>query len=398
MHAAWPATDRDEIRLAAEEHPAFAPAEHWSRVARAQSAMAEEGIELLLLFDPQSLGYFTGYTSVNLWDFSALVMPVDGEPRVVLWDFEVPRFEVSANLGDLFVYAPHADPIPVLVAALDGFRVGTYATDDWAACIAVADWERVRNHLGTARRLDARPVLWRTRLRKSAAERELLHRSAELTDVAVRAAHEALAEGVSDHELAATMSAALARGGSGTPAIAPVVAVGPRAGIPHSEAAGRRVRAGEPVFVEVGACLSGYTAPIMRTLVVGEPEPQLAALARTATDAVTAAVEAMQIGTSVHEVAERAQRVVDADPTAILFHRYFGYPVGFGGPPSWIERLAFHVHTGNDALLEEGMVFHIPLSLRHRGVRGVGLSQTVEITPSGPRTLSRLPAELWRTL
>ncbi len=71
-----------------------------------------------MLTDPQSLAYFTGYRSVNLWDFGAVAIPATGEPIVVLWDFEAPRFEVSANVGRLVTYAAGDDPVAALVAVV----------------------------------------------------------------------------------------------------------------------------------------------------------------------------------------------------------------------------------------------------------------------------------------
>ena len=47
-----------ELRERTDEQPAFSAQEHRERVQRAQSAMAGRGLALLILFDPNSLGYF----------------------------------------------------------------------------------------------------------------------------------------------------------------------------------------------------------------------------------------------------------------------------------------------------------------------------------------------------
>lgn len=389
-----PVERREELRVAAVEVPAFAVSEHQARIARAQESMLRHQVDLLVLFDPQSLGYFTGYTSVNMWDFSALVLPAEGEPRVVLWDFELGRYATSANLGEVYTYTSHADPIPVLAEALSGLPGKTYGVDDWTAAVPLAIWNRVVDLLADRTPQDAKRVLWETRLHKSPAEIALLREVAAMTDVGVRAVEEALTEGVPDFDLAAAASEAMLRAGSEHFSIQPIVAIGPRAGIPHSESAGYRVQRGEGVFLEIGACKHRYTTPVMRTLVLGEPEPALAALARTAEATMSAVMNAAVPGAPARKIAEAGQAAIDADPSDILFHRFFGYPVGFGVPPSWLENLAFHVHAGNDEPLDAGMVFHVPLSLRHLGERGVGLSQTIEITDGGAIALSGIAARL----
>jgi Xaa-Pro dipeptidase len=184
------------------------------------------------------------------------------------------------------------------------------------------------------------------------------------------------------------------RAGSEHFSIQPIVAVGPRAGVPHSESVGKRVERRQCVFLEIGACRHRYTAPIMRTLVVGEPEPRLAALAKVAEVTIAAVMRASAPGVPAKDVALAGQRVIDEDSSGILFHRYFGYPVGFGVPPSWLENLAFLIQASNEEPMDVGMVFHVPLSLRHLGERGVGLSQTLEITTDGAVPLSSVPPRL----
>jgi Xaa-Pro dipeptidase len=389
--------DTERINERLEEPRTFPQIEYEGRLDRAQAAMRAEGLDLLVLFGPQSLGYFTGYSSVNIWDFSALVIPVTDGPRVVLWDFEQPRFDVSAALGEVVPYSAHESPLVAFDLAVGGLDVSTFAIDDWSACMPHAALERLHGVFRDASRADGRRVIWRTRLIKSTRERELLERSATLTDAGVRAAIEAAQPGVSDRDVAAAISDVMLRGGSEHFSIQPIVAAGPRAGAPHSEASGYVLKRGEGVFIELGAAVNRYTAPLMRTLTLGECEPELEQLAELATGVLDELLGRMRPGVSCHEVARAAQAVVDGGGPEVLFHRSFGYPVGFTVPPTWIEELDFLVREGNQEPLEEGMVFHLPISLRNRARRGVGMSQTVEITADGARPLSSIPAQLLAT-
>ncbi len=382
------------LRERAGERPVFAAAEYERRIERARATMAAERIDVLVLRDPQSLAYFTGYRTVNLWDFSALVIPAAGPPFALLWDFELPRFDVSAAAGEPWAYTAAEDPVERLVRLVAGLQPGTWAADDWFDAGAVA--ARIGPRLPTAERAGAHAVLRATRLVKSPAEIDLLRRSAALTDVGMAAARDVLAPGVEDRELAAAAAAAMLRGGSGHFAIQPIVAVGARAGIAHSEASGVRVEAGKGVFVEIGANVDGYTAPLMRTLVAGEPEGQLAELEHVAVAALAAALAELRPGVAASAVAAAVDAVVADAGGDVLYHGCAGYPVGQCGPPSWLESLDFLLDAGNDRPLAEGMVFHLPLSFRHRGLRGVGLSQTAVVGPGGGTVLSSIPATLWR--
>jgi Xaa-Pro dipeptidase len=322
------------------------------------------------------------------------VLPVAGMPRVVLWDFEQPRFELSAAVGDVFPYTAHESPPLALGRALAGLEASSFAIDDWSVSARADAMQCVQDACPRAARGDARRVIWRTRLIKSELERVLLGRSAALTDLGVNAAREAARPGLTDRELAATISDAMLRAGSDHFSIQPIVAAGPRAGAPHSDACGYVLKQGEGVFIELGGAVHRYTAPLMRTLTLGDCDSELEQLAELGTAVLDELLARMRPGARCDEVARTAQAVVDSGGPEILFHRSFGYPVGFTVPPTWIEELDFLIRLGNDEPLEEHMVFHLPISLRHRHLRGIGMSQTVEITADGARPLSSVPARL----
>jgi Xaa-Pro dipeptidase len=379
------------VRHDAGEAPPFPEAELRRRLETARARMADVGVDVLLLFDPQNVYFFTGYSSVNLWDPACAVVALEGPVRVVLWEFEVPRFEMSAGLGEAVAYRSPAELISVLSGVLDP-SMRTYGCDEWTPFPSPKLFGAVTELLDGRGKRDVRPVVCASRLRKSPAELQVLEEAAGLTEIGLNAAVDAIATGVKDHEVAAAASAAMLASGSEHFCIQPIVAVGPRAGVPHSAACGRTISSGETVFLELGACVKRYTTPVMRTVVVGDPSREVERLASLAGDVMHRHLESMRPGVLCSEVARAANEIVRSD--GILFHGVHGYPVGIGFPPSWIENLLFWIDESNTARLEEGMVFHIPLSLRHRAVRGVGLSYTLVIEQEGPRVLNGSAAEL----
>src|SRR5207247_10686462 len=108
--------------------------------------------------------------------------------------------------------------------------------------------------------------------------------------------------------------------------------------------------------------------------------------------ALGASREAARTGTPARSVAEAGLRFIRPVERDVVFHYYFGYPVGIGYPPSWIETLGFFIRTDNPAPLESGMVFHLPMSLRVAGRLGICLSQTMLVTPDGGVPLTGTPA------
>ena len=72
---------------------------------------------------------------------------------------------------------------------------------------------------------------------------------------------------------------------------------------------------------------------------------------------------------------------------------YFGYAVGIGFPPSWVER-SIEIAEGRRDVLEAGMTFHVHRVLRVPGVVGVGFSETAVVTARGCELLTGHPREL----
>ena len=72
---------------------------------------------------------------------------------------------------------------------------------------------------------------------------------------------------------------------------------------------------------------------------------------------------------------------------------YFGYAVGIGFPPSWVER-SVEIAEGRTDVLEAGMTFHVHRVLRVPGVVGVGFSETAVVTACGYELLTDYPREL----
>ena len=101
--------------------PAFDPAEYAARTATVRAAMAERGLDALLVFSPHNVFYLSGMDSENLFDFQCLIVPADAptEPVLVILDFEEARAANSVGFGRSVSYHAFDDPIGAVVAQLD---------------------------------------------------------------------------------------------------------------------------------------------------------------------------------------------------------------------------------------------------------------------------------------
>jgi len=98
-------------------------------------------------------------------------------------------------------------------------------------------------------------------------------------------------------------------------------------------------------------------------------------------------------GRTMGDVASAAMKSLKGLDPAIRMRGYFGYAVGIGFPPSWVER-SVEIAEGRDDVLAPGMTFHLHRALRLPGVMGVAFSETAAITGTGHELLTDFPRQL----
>ena len=197
------------------------------------------------------------------------------------------------------------------------------------------------------------------RLVKSAAEIDIMRRSAEISDAAIEAGFAVCAPGVADSTIAATTMATLAERGSAMFSVAPIVAIGWRSGVPHSSWGGSILGAADPAFIELGAAVGRYTVPLMRTRCF-EPTAQILRLAHFSNSCIGACMERTRPGVRICDIVQAGLDALKPIRGDILFHDTLGYSLGVTYPPAWLDHPGFILTLANTARIEEDMVFHFP--------------------------------------
>jgi Xaa-Pro dipeptidase len=383
---------------------AFEIGEYGRRLASVRAGMAQRRLDALLVFSPGSINYLSGLDDNSLSDPTALIVPLDRDPILVLFWFEEGRAANSSWLDDVRLYRAPNDPspepgfVPAVLAALrlEGLverrRVGV---EVGPGGLSPQDHGELVTGLSGGHVEDSWPIVEVVRRVKSAAEIAFMRRAAALTDAAVEAGTRALRVGATDTEVGAVILETMTRLGSETPCQGPIIAAGWRSGAPHSSLTRQVIGAGDTVFLEVTAQYRRYAAPVMRTGILGEPTPEQRRAADIGAEAVATVIATARPGIAAAEVARAGGAVVaSALASGLRFHGNFGYTVGLGYPPTWTERLGFQLRPDNQQLLEAGMTFHLPVSLRRFGEWGICQSHTMLVTGTGAETLTRAEARL----
>lgn len=373
-------------RLAGSELP-FPPAEFAMRRERVRRSMGTAGLEALLLTDPADIFYLTGYHTFEVSVYTALVVTAD---RLVL---QVPSIEtgpavVTATVDEIIGYRWEGieEVIDPLAEALAPYR--TIGVDLYGAGLRFGVIRELQARLGAGRfRDDGGELLDGIRIVKTPAELDCLRESARLTAVGLDAAVAAIRPGITDNEVAAEGARALLAAGSEFMSLQPIVTTGARIGTIHVNHKRTLIGEDEPVFLEFGSAFQRYTAPMMRTAVAGRASAEMQGVRGLCRSLFDTLCEQMRPGNTFDAAARAAEAVLAPKAEELFFSGVFGYAVGAQFPPSWVEGSGF-IARGQAREFEENMVFHLPLCLRRPGEWGIGLSDTVRVTPGGGEALT----------
>lgn len=234
----------------------------------------------------------------------------------------------------------------------------------------------------------ASDVLSAFRMHKDEQELELIAHNAALADEAMKAAYNAICEGVTETQVADAVREAFRQGGVDQVNFA-IIASGPNGAFPHHHTGPRPLAEGDAVILDIGARKDVYNSDITRMAFVGQPTHEYFAVHSVVEQAVQAALAVIKPGVRAREVDAAARDVISAAGYRGYFVHRTGHGLGLTGhePP--------YITATNDFELQEGMVFSVEPGVYLPGKFGVRLEEIVAVTSSGVRVFSQLSRELF---
>jgi Xaa-Pro aminopeptidase len=370
--------------------PLFAQSEMAMRVAALQSRMVEGGIDLALFDEMEALFWLSGYAnSENRW--RACLVPATGEPFFVIRALDAAALRDRTWLTDIVTFRDWDDPIAALAEAVvaRGFAEVTIGTDQYSYGMPVARYARLVAALPRARFVDIGRATWELRLVKSPAEIALLRRAAAIADKAVTATAATCKPGASQRDaIAAAIACYLANGADPGPA-GPITA-GQGWDFLHRHPSEAPLVAGDVVHLELTPRIQGYSARVMRCVVVGGATTEQHATAARIRGLQDAQIAAMRPGAPARDIEALLREPMLRDGLRPSFDNISGYTLGYyhpAGPHTSDFTRCFHPTA--DWCIEAGMVFHM-----YASAQGVSFSETILVTADGPERLTQTPRVL----
>jgi len=362
------------------------------RVARVRSRMDELGVDVLLLSHGADLPWLTGYRAMPLERLTLLVLPVDGDPVLVVPGLEAPRVADAPGLFALRPWSDTEDPLDIVVELLRSTASGRFAVSDRAWATSVLALQR---RMPDAHWVEASTVTSPIRAVKDDAELAALRAAGAAADrvAAVLQSGGIPLVGRTEAAVSADLGALLVAEGHSAVNFA-IVGSGPNAASPHHEPGDRVIGRDETVVCDFGGTLSldgdvGYCSDITRTVVTGTPSGEVRACYDVLLAAQQAAVAAARAGVTASSVDKVARDTIEAAGFGHLFVHRTGHGIGIE------EHEDPYLVTGNDEVLVPGHAFSVEPGIYQRDRFGMRLEDIVVIGADGaPEPLNTVDHDL----
>lgn len=231
-------------------------------------------------------------------------------------------------------------------------------------------------------------ILKEIRAIKSDAEVEVMRKACHLADVAMKAAMDAVAPGVSEFDLSAEANYAMFKAGSEHPAFPIAMTAGPRSGFKHLAPTGYKVKDGDIVYIDVGGRYMGYYSDCSRQRVCGEADAEQIRFMETQITIVEEVMKEARPGAVIADLAEIGIAIArDAGYEQWLYFRGHGIGCATHDLPSFAP--------GNPAQLQENMVFCFEPMLVRENYGTACWEDIWRVTADGVENLNQCQIRWW---
>ena len=353
------------------------------RLSLAQKKMAEAQprYDAIFLAPGTGLYYFTGIH----WGLSerllGLVIPLSGEPILVVPGFEEGRLREKLKFPiEVRTWQEDQSPTKIAAGALAdrGVRTGQIGIEE---AVGFTFFDHFRNAAPGFTCVSADPVTIACRAHKSPHELELMRLACDATFDVFAAVFASLKEGLSQDELGHLVEAGFEkmnlRGGA-------LTLIGESAALPHGTLQPRTLKPGDVVLIDGGCTLEGYESDVTRMGVLGAPSKKVQEVFAIVRQAQNAALDAARAGKLSGTVDDAARAVITKagyGPDYKYFTHRLGHGIGLDG----------HEHPylvrASTTVLETNMTFSNEPGIYIPGEFGVRCEDDMVITPDGPAKL-----------
>lgn len=358
---------------------------HNTRILKLRERLRTEGLDTLLVSNPENRRYLSGFTAVDpQFTESSGFLFVTDDVLLLATDFRYKeQAETEVADFDIFLYQDELlKSLKQIVKRLKTRRLGfesgyfTYALFEKIRAL-FEEFESPIELIPTDNMVE------RLRVIKDSYEIDIIKKSLQITESVFEEVIANLKPGISERELAYDIENLIKTKGAEGVAFPPIVASGPNSSMPHATPTDRKIQAHEPIIIDMGAKFEGYCSDMTRTMFVSKPHEKIQEIYRIVRKAQLYASQNIKSGMTSREADSLARDVISQSG----YGDYFGHSLGHGVGLATHE--APSLNPNQDTILTENMIFTVEPGIYLPGIGGVRLENMVLIKENKAIVLNR---------
>ena len=374
----------------------FDASEYAARQARATKAVADAGLDALLMFAPESHFWLTGHDTFGFAMFQAMVLTAKGDIHLLTRMPDLRQARYTSTLPDDHIHIwpefEGCDPTTDLAHLLTDLGVaGTVGFE--SQTVGLTDFNGQRLRAAVAQLQDASDLIRGLRRTKSSAEIAMHRRAAALSDDALDAGLAVTHAGAFEGDILAAMQGAVFKGGGDYAGNEFIIGSGDGALLCRYYSGRRHLDPADQLTLEWSGTFARYHAAMMRTVVIGAPTQSHTRMHAACAEALVACEKAIKPNAPMGDVYTAHANVFDAHGFSHARLQACGYGMGAVYNPIWVDFPMFY--EGNPLLMQQGQVFFLHMILMDSDSgAAMTLGHSVLVTDIGCERLSRHPLDL----
>jgi len=354
---------------------------HENRRTQLRKLVRAAGADALLVTNFTNVTYLTGFTG----DDSYLLL--GAKDAILISD---PRYttQLEEECPDitLNIRPPGKNMLDGIAESARAAKVKLMAIEAEAMSVGLHD--QLAAKLSQIRLVTASGLIEQLRVIKDKQEIDEICLAARYAEKAFAVLRATLRPERTEKEVAADLEYQLRLLGARGCSFPPIIAVGPRAALPHAQPTDQKIGDGDFVLVDWGATARHYKSDLTRVLVTGKISPKLERVYNVVLNAQLQAIAAIKPGVTGREIDAVARGLI----AEAGFGRHFGHGLGHG--------LGLDIHeaprlaAAAEQVLKPGMVVTVEPGIYLPGWGGVRIEDDVLVTKTGCEVLTDVAKSL----
>jgi Xaa-Pro aminopeptidase len=318
-----------EIETASKSDARYSTGTLAHRIQRVRDRLQEQEWDALLVTNPNNRLYLSGFTGHDAPPLdSAGFLLVTRRDLCLVTDG---RYGIQANRElhpdlDVSVQIHQSSLLPTTIEQIKARGIRTLGFE--TAHILHLWWAQLTEALHGVTLHPSHNLVETLRAVKDPDELALIRKAISISDSAFNTVSARIEPGMTEKQVAWEIEKTMRGLGAGDKAFGSIVAAGPNGALAHAVPGDRPIQEGEPIVIDMGAHLQGYSSDMTRTIFLGEPTDKFKEVYNIVLEAHLRAERELRPGMTGREADALARDVIDAAGYGEQFSHSLGHGIG----------------------------------------------------------------------